>query len=276
MKNISFIAFIIVFLTFGCNKSRTVNVTKNESKVLSEAQKENIENAFKTMPLIIKVKDEVNNRFLDFDVRNRTVSICKTWSFASPQTNTIYAQNNSLVVYVSSSIFNFGSSSSTSSVTAGNTTLNVHTLCLAVDASAYAAMFQTQTGQLPIDGISVVMGLDADFGLLQNSSSTNFGDYFHGLAYYLVYDFQASGQYPVIDWTTLTGTISSSNSFAMLFSFNQNNNGGFYFSKDGDINVSGGDMTFNGNYWGIEIDFSSITTSLSYNTYAGSGTMGCN
>ena len=60
--------------------------------MLSGAQKENIENAFKTMPLIIKVKDEVNNRFLDFDVRNRTVSICKTWSFTSPQTNTIYAQ----------------------------------------------------------------------------------------------------------------------------------------------------------------------------------------
>ena len=276
MKKLSIIACLIVLSTLSCKKSSNVDIKKNESIVLSEVQKAKIENAFKKMPLIIKVKDETNNRFLDFDVRNRTVSICKNWSFSSPQINTIYAQNNSLVVYVSSSTFDFGSTSSTSSVTAGNTTLNVHTLCLAVDASAYAAMFQSQTGQLPVDGVSVVMGLDADFGLLQNSTSSNFGDYFHGLAYYLVYDFPASGQYPVIDWTNLNGAINSSNSFAMLFSFGQNNNGAFYFSKDGDINVSGGDMTFNGNYWGIETNFSTISSSLTYNTYHGSGTMGCN
>jgi hypothetical protein len=61
----------------------------------------------------------------------------------------------------------------------------------------------------------------------------------------------------------------------MLFSFGQNNNGAFYFSKDGNIDVSGGDMTFKGNYWGIETNFTTISSSLTYNTYIGSGTMGC-
>jgi hypothetical protein len=135
-------------------------------------------------------------------------------------------------------------------------------------------MFSGQTGTLPIDGISLVMGLDADFSLLANSSSTNFSNYFHGLAYYLVYDFNASGSYQVIDWTTMT-TLPNSISFAMLFSFDSNNMGAFYFSQDGDINVSGGNMTFNGNYWGIEMDFSNLSPSLTYDTYPGSGTMGC-
>jgi hypothetical protein len=89
-----------------------------------------------------------------------------------------------------------------------------------------------------------------------------------------VYDFNASGSYQVIDWTTMT-TLPNSISFAMLFSFDSNNMGAFYFSQDGDINVSGGNMTFNGNYWGIEMDFSNLSPSLTYDTYPGSGTMGC-
>ena len=61
----------------------------------------------------------------------------------------------------------------------------------------------------------------------------------------------------------------------MLFSFDYNNSGAFYFSQDGAINVNGGDMSFNGNYWGIEMDFTNLSQSLTYNSYPGSGTMGC-
>jgi hypothetical protein len=94
------------------------------------------------------------------------------------------------------------------------------------------------------------------------------------LSYYLVYDFNASGSYDVIDWTTMT-TLPNSQAFSMVFSFDFNNSGAFYLSKDGAITVSGGDMTFNGNYWGIEMDFNNLNQSLTYNTFSGSGTMGC-
>jgi hypothetical protein len=274
MRKLVLIAATFTLAIVACNKSNIVNVAKQEKVVLSEVQQQKLEEAFKTMPLIIKMKDEKNNRFVDFNVKERTVTINKSWSFSNPTSNTIYADNGALVVYVSSSAFDFGSSSTTYGVTAGNTSLNVKTICLAVDASAYAAMFQTQTGQLPIDGISVVMGLDADFSLLQNAASTSFGDYFHGLAYYLVYDFGASGSYNVFDWSLAT-PLSGSDGFAMVFGFEQNNFGGFYFSKDGTINVSGGDMTFNGNYWGIETDFTTLSTTLAFDTFSGSGTMGC-
>lgn len=275
MKKLMFIVGFLSLTITACNKSKIVNVAKHEKVVLSKEQQIKLEEAFKNMPLIIKMKDEKNNRFVDFNVKERTVSFNKSWNFANPQPNTIYAQDGSFVVYVSSTTFDFGGSSPSYTVNAGNTSLNVKTICVAVDASAYAAMFQTQTGQLPIDGISAVIGLDADFSLLQNASSSNFGDYFHGLAYYLVYDFGASGSYNVFDWTGST-PLGNSDGFAMVFGFEQNNFGGFYFSKDGTLNVSGGDMTFNGNYWGIEADFTTLSTTLAYDTFAGSGTMGCN
>ena len=275
MKKLFLIALLFCIVIVSCNKSKIVNVTKTEKLVLTQDQQKTLEDAFKRIPMIIKIKDEKNNRFVDFNVRDRTVMFNKSWSFSNPQSNTIYAQDGYFVVYVSSSTFDFGSSSATYSVTAGNTSLNVKTICLSVDASAYAAMFQSQTGQLPIDGISAVMGLDADFALLQNASSANFGDYFHGLAYYLVYDFGASGSYNVFDWTGST-PLGNADGFAMVFGFEQNNFGGFYFSKDGTLNVSGGDMAFNGNYWGIEADFTTLTTTSAFDTFSGSGTMGCN
>lgn len=273
MKNIGILAVLILFGLNSCNKNQTY-VAKEEKMTFTPQQYKKFQDKLSTIPMIIKVKDEVNNRFVDFDVRNQTVTFNKSWSFANPTPNTIYAQNGGIVVYVSSSSLGWGYGTPTHTVSAGNTTLNVQTLCMAVDASAYAAMFAGQTGTLPIDGISIVMGLDADFSLLANSSSTNFANYFHGLAYYLVYDFNASGSYNVIDWTTMT-TLPNSIAFAMLFSFDYNNSGAFYFSQDGAINVNGGDMSFNGNYWGIEMDFTNLSQSLTYNSYPGSGTMGC-
>ncbi len=265
-----------VFVLNSCNKFNEVNAPITEEKKLSKEEYKNLENKMNTLPMIIKYYDEKNDQYFDFDVRNRTVSVNKIWSFANPEPNTIYASGGGLVVYISSSSTNWGYGSPTHTITAGSTTLNVQTLCLAVDASAYATMFAGQTGSLPFDGISVVMGLDADFSLLANASSSNFGNYFRGLAYYLVYDSPANGAYDVIDWTNYTGLFPNQLGFAMMFSFDlQNNFGAFYFSQDGQLNVSGGDISFNGNYWGIETDFGSINPSLTYGTYSGSGTMGC-
>lgn len=268
-------ASIILFAT-SCTKYEKVNQKVEDTLTLSEEQHNALEERMSTMPLTIRYFDEENNRHVDFDVRNRTVTFNKVWSFANPQPNTIYASGGGLVVYVSSSSTNWGYGTPTHTITAGSTTLNVQTLCLAVDASAYAAMFAGQTGQLPYTGISVVMGLDADFSLLANASNTNFGNYFRGLAYYLVYDSPASGSYNVIDWTTLSTNFPQQIGFAMVLSFDlQNNFGAFYFSKDGQLSVSGGDITFSGNYWGIETIFNTVNPGLTFNTYPGSGTMGC-
>ena len=284
----SFYILIVFSICFTSCTKYPISYQESTTK-LTENQINALEKNIDKLPMTIRYFDEKNNRHVDFDIKNRTVEFNKSWNFSNPQTNTIYAQGGGIIVYVSSSSilgWGMGSGQTTSTVTAGNTTLNVNTLCLAVDASAYAAMFGSQTGTLPIDGISCVMGIDGDFGLLANSSSSNFSNYFNGLAYYLVYDFQANGNYDVVDWlglwnsTSQTGnnfTITSNDAFAYIFSFNTNNNfGAFYFSENGDINVNGGNMTFNGNYWGIEANFSIINPNQSYTSYPGSGTMGCN
>jgi hypothetical protein len=277
MKRIILGIFILSAVTFNsCNKFEEVNAPTQEIKQLTKEEYKNLMKKMDALPMIIKYYDEKNDQYIDFDVKNRSVSVNKIWSFANPEPNTIYASGGGLVVYISSSSTNWGYGSPTHTITAGSTTLNVQTLCLAVDASAYAAMFAGQTGELPYTGISVVMGLDADFSLLENASSSNFGNFFRGLAYYLVYDSPASGAYDVIDWTNYNGIFPDQLGFAMVFSFDlQNNFGAFYFSQDGQLNVSGGDISFNGNYWGIETIFDNINPSLSYGTYSGSGTMGC-
>jgi hypothetical protein len=273
MKNVVIAVFSFLLLIFSCKKNQNY-FSNNQKIILTSKEYSNLCENLKNTPLTIKYFDATNNRYVSFDCKSRKVTFSKSWSFANPEPNTIYGDGSGLVLYMSSTSFDLGSNSSSYQITAGSTTLNVKTICVAVDASAYANMFAGQTGQLPIDGISIVMGLDADFSLLANSSSTNFSNYFHGLAYYLVYDFNASGPYNVIDWTQGID-FNNQKAFAMVFSFEENNFGGFYFSKDGDITVSGGDMTFNGNYWGIETDFSSLNPDLTYNTFTGSGTMGC-
>lgn len=276
MKRTLFLLVSIILFAISCTKYGTADKKNENTITLSQNQFNALEERMSSMPLTIRYFDEEKNRYVDFDVRKRTVTINKSWSFANPQPNTIYGSGGGLVVYVSSSSSNLGYGTPTHTINAGSTTLNVQTLCLAVDASAYAAMFAGQTGQLPYTGISVVMGLDADFSLLANASNTNFGNYFRGLAYYLVYDSPANGSYNVIDWTTITSNFPTQLGFAMVFSFDlQNNFGAFYFSKDGQLTVSGGDISFSGNYWGIETNFNNVNPGLTFNSYPGSGTMGC-
>lgn len=261
----------------SCKKIPVSSEEEQEKQyVLNTKSTEDIRDALAKLPLTIYVKDEENNKYVGFDIEKREIILNnkRNWDFANPQPNTLYAQAGGLAIFVSSADFSLGSNASTSTVTAGNTTLNVKTICVAVDISAYMAAFGNQVGTLPYDGISLVMGLDADFSLLSNASPNNFANYFRGVAFYYVLDFQASGSYSVIDWTQYT--VNNNEGFAFVFSFMQNNYGGFYFSKSGDIVVNGNSMTFNGNYWGIETDFFNINPGLQFQDYSGSGTMGCN
>lgn len=259
-------------IVFSCSKNDLPVKSVSEQK-LSSLMKDNLLSELNNLPLIVRVKDSINNRYVDFNVKNRSITINKSWSFSNPTPNTIYASSQGLVVYISDPNPGFGFGSGSSTITAGNTTLNVKTQCLALDLSA----FSSASGTLPISGFSVVIGLDADFSLLQNASNMCFSDFFKGLAYYMVYDSPASGAYNVVDWNTPNFTINNLQAYAYVFSFENCNDGKFYFSKDGSINVSGGDMTFvNGHYWELIGLFNSITTGANLVDYPGSGTMGCN
>ncbi|MFM1773138.1 MAG: hypothetical protein RLZZ71_2280 [Bacteroidota bacterium] len=272
-KLIRIILPILVLTALSCNKITDIEITPTELK-LEKSKFEKLQAVFRNTPIIIRVFDEEKKRLVDFNLEERSISLPKSWDFANPQSGTVYAEGGYAIIYFSSSDLTSGSGA-TSTITAGNTSLTVNTICLAFDLSAYTALFGGVFGEMPIDGFSAVIGLDADFSMLSNADSASFGDFFYGFAEYIVYDFQAAGSYQVFDWIT-EDPLAQGLAFAAVFAFDSDSFGAFYFSKDGDITVNGGDMTFDGNYWGIETDFSTIDYDLTYSTYAGSGTMGCN
>lgn len=271
MKKINFTLLTLLgLLIFSCSKN-DLSVSKREQKLTSEMS-EKLKQELEKLPLIIRVRDSLNNCYVDFNAKTQTISITKNWSFSNPSPNTIYASSQGLVVYISAPNAGFGYGSGTSTINAGNTTLHVQTQCLALDLSAFTAA----SGALPIDGFSMVIGLDADFSLLQNANTLCFSDFFKGLAYYMVYDSPASGSYNVIDWNNPNFALNNNDGYAYVFSFENCNDGKFYFSRSGTIDVNNGDMSFqNGHYWELSGLFNSIITGANLVDYPGSGTMGC-
>jgi hypothetical protein len=272
MKKINIIILALTTLILMNCKKNELPVTTKEQKLSPEMVKK-LKSELDKLPLIIRVKDSINNCFVDFNVKTQSISISKNWSFSNPNPNTIYASSQGLVVYISAPNNSYGYGSGPSTITAGNTTLHVQTQCLALDLSAFSSV----SGAMPINGFSMVIGLDADFSLLQNANNLCFSDFFKGLAYYMVYDSPASGTYNVIDWNNPNFNINNFDGYAYVFSFENCNDGKFYFSKSGSIDVNNGDMTFqNGHYWELTGLFNSIVTGANLVDYPGSGTMGCN
>ena len=279
MKHIIKLLFLsIILILISCTKKPNSIVEFKPQEEISQTTVSNIKKMLDELPLIIRVRDEKNNRFVDFDIRNKTISILKSWSFANPTPNNVYSTANGFVIYVSDIPSSWGMGSGTQTITAGSTTLQVQTMCLAM--SGFSNLFSSSAA-FPIDGVSLVMGLDADFSMIANASTMCFSDFFHGVAFYEVFDSPASGSYSVVDWAdpnAFTTNFTPANGFAFVFSFDNCNEGNFYFSKSGNISVSGGDMTFNnGQYYGLEDFFNLITQgSTTGSLYSGSGTMGCN
>ena len=265
-------------ISSSCTKNPSKIAAPNAQEEISQTTVSNLKKMLDELPTIIRVRDEKNNRFVDFDIKNKSISILKSWSFANPTPNTVYSTTSGFVIYISDPNPAWGMGSGSQTITAGSTTLQVQTMCLAM--AGFSNLFSS--GQsFPIDGISLVMGLDADFSMLNNASTLCFSDFIHGVAFYEVFESPASGSYDVIDWTdpnVFTNYFLPQNGYAFVFSFDNCNEGNFYFSKSGTINVNGGDMTFSGEYWGWEDWYTAITQggTILTNDYPGSGTMGCN
>ena len=196
-------------------------------------------------------------------------------------TGTTYT-TNSYTVYAAYNSFGAGANGGT--VVAGNTSLDMnYVFCFSSSDQGFGLdLFGTGA---PVDGVSSVIGVSGDFSQLQNANdSTSLGDIFHGLAFYLVYDDNASGSYDVINFSDVTWSDSTSinhKCFAFIFDFV---NGRFFVSKSGTINVSGGSMTYNGEYYQItgflngdgNFDITGPDANLTLSVVSGFGTMGCN
>jgi hypothetical protein len=212
------------------------------------------------------------------------------WDFTDPG-GINYSSNNGITYseatttfYISPSSFGQNGGSLGGTVVAGGTSLDInYAFCFVADNGDQAVggdLFSATNAST--NGLSGVIGVSGDFDLLQNSdTSTDFSDIFHGIAFYFVYDGTPSGNYDVINWTDVdwNDTTSFDNKcFAFIFDFV---NGRLFLSSSGHINVSGGSMTYNGEYLEVsgflndegEYD---LTGELEYHVVPGFGTMGCN
>ncbi len=168
-------------------------------------------------------------------------------------------------------------------VVAGNSTLNInHTFCFSASDEALGLdLFDFGDGP-EFTGISGVIGIAGDFDALvtgEFDEDDDIFEYFQGLAFYIVYDNEANGNYPILNWfddLDESDSFFQNKGFAWVFAFN--NPAGIYFSKNGNLSVSGGSMTFQGTYFGLQISDFDLDgyDDFDFVEVEGFGTMGCN
>jgi hypothetical protein len=183
----------------------------------------------------------------------------------------------------------FGSNAGGSgTVVAGSTALNISsTFCFSASEDALGLEIGGFGGPDP-DGISGVIGIAGNLEALSTGEfdEESIFDFFQGMAYYVVYDNEANGNYTIIDWfedldqdpEDLDGE-----GFSWVYSFSESE-WAVYFSQNGTLNVSGGSMNFQGNYFGLILNIDDIfseeggdITGLEFvQDQYGLGQMGCN
>jgi len=230
----------------------------------------------------VKIWDENRNRMYNFDVLNRDFSFSDAgdggWNFSDNDVVWDPAPEGGGTLFISSSALG-GNTGGT--VVAGSSALDItYTFCFS--ASEEALGMDLFDYGINMDGISMVIGIAGDFEALMNDEvdeGSEFTDYFQGFAVYFVYDDEASGNYDILDWfDSLEDDVLdlSDNGFAYLLDFVEM---GLYFSSDGTLNVSGGQMQFDGEYFALTSFLTSTSDEdddYSFAFVPGFGIMGCN
>lgn len=178
-------------------------------------------------------------------------------------------------------VASFGGNSSGGTVVAGSTALDIsYTFCFSASDEALGLDLFDYGGTF--DGVSVVLGIAGDFEALADGAvdeDAEFTDFFQGLAMYVVYDNEAQGTYEILNWiedidTDIDDLADSGFSYVIDFvDFN------LYFSSEGELSVSGGEISFTGEYLGFLELFESLDEDeddLDFAMVPGFGAMGCN
>lgn len=266
-----------VLLISSCSKHDEPN---GSPIVKGSAQDKQIRDLIRRLPVEKLVYQRAANR----GGENTTLD---TWNFGFPGGGISFSNGNASAITISNgpttlyiATSSFGANTGGGVVVAGETSLDInYTFCFSSEDDALGlGLFNGLT----FDGVSSVVGVSGDFEALADATdSTEFSDIFHGLAFYIVYDGTAAGNYPVIDWLNddlNDSTATEKKSFAFLFDFV---NGRLFLSQNGAINVTGGSMNFQGNYLEVsgfinengEFD---LNGDLTYRIVPGFGAMGCN
>jgi hypothetical protein len=282
-----------VVVLAGCQKDRTLGgdgIQVERKVTLTETQKREASEMVQRVPTL-RFYDEAENRFIDFKVGSRDFVFSdpdEGFSFDDPDQNGVILWADGDVDYI---VFSTGIGTAGNggggTVVAGNTALNMDlTVCLSVEEVAsgdgYGDLFDTGFG---FNEYGAVFGIAGDFEALAGADweADDFDpfEFFHGYAaYYVITDGELEGNHEVFDWLDTSDDGSGdyddmASSFVMDFS-----NFALYFATSGSVNVSGGSMTFNGEYIAIEdlfLDFlGEGEEDPEVSVVSGFGTMGCN
>jgi hypothetical protein len=222
--------------------------------------------------------DEKTDQVLVLNPRKREFSFASPnpgWNFSNNTGVTYVTDGSTGIIFVPFSSIG-GNTGGT--VVAGNTTLNIN----------YAFCFSASQEALGLDlfdfggdftGVSAVFGIAGNFSALEsgNFDEVELDDLFQGMAMYIVYSNEAQGSYQILNWLDSIEEESNSLSnkgFSWVIDFVDFN---MYLSNSGDLNVSGGEMDFTGDYLGFLELFEDIEDEgdLNFAIVPGFGAMGC-
>ena len=274
----------LVLFAAGCKKAE---MDDNRS-FQATAKTVTLEDQRTAMELLERVPtigfwDEENGRLYKFNTQTRDFDFSQpsdSWDFSNPDEVQYVTDDNGGLLIIP--VFAFGGNTGGGTIVAGNSALNVdYTFCFSASEEALGMDLFDFGGDF--NGVSGVIGIAGDFDALANDEideDADFTDFFQGFAAYFVYDDEASGTYNVLNWLEDLEDEEADNdetAFAYVIDFVEP---GIYFSADGQLSVSGGQIAFNGEYLAITdffLDFGDEEEGdLSFDYVSGFGALGCN
>ena len=279
------LAFCIATLYYSCrkenNESGSATTSANHDRVVNNAQS--------IADKISHIKIVANNgKVLSVNTQSGG------FSFADPHDGFSFSSSNGIEyvtnpdgsqsIYISAGAFGSNGGGGGGLIVAGNTSMEINfTLCISAADSAEGGFSFGPA----MSGVSMVFGISGDLNRILNadeSDTTEIGDILNGMAAYMVFDDEASGNYEIVSWLEDLGEAEENpdafdgKGLAFVIDFR---NMSMAFSKEGDLNVSGGSIGFSGKYYqftpeeGAEDPFD-LGEDPEVNVVDGMGTMGCN
>ncbi len=200
-----------------------------------------------------------------------------SFDFSSPSGNTYTTEEGVVIISTPS----FGANAGGGVISAGSSTFDITaTFCLSAgeegEGSELSDLF---AGGL--DGVSLVIGISGDLEL-SSIDTTSFLGGIEAMAIYVVFDDEAQGSYDVFNFFDFDEDDDSfdptGSAYAYILDIKE---GRFFISSDGSLNVSGGNITFDGEYLQLDLspeDFFEEGEGEDIDDFeivSGSGTMGC-
>jgi hypothetical protein len=271
MKNLfkyTLTAFIAVAL-LSCEKDYDGIAPAEEAsevkKITDPAEQQRIRKAIDRLPRLAVYSEHIDKYILlDF---NETKN---GFNFASPDAGFAFTSPSGSVEFVQGPDGTFyqvatvegpaagGGGGGGGTVSAGDIDLDCEVVLCFSSGDDFFGLDLFQTGIDQSFGISGAIGIGGDFsGLMEMSedeiAESDFSDFFTGFAAFMVFDGTADGSYEVLDFSMAEGEEDESalSSFAVAFFFSFQDEGGIFFSSDGELNFDGGSVGFEGTYLGI-------------------------